>query len=64
MGGDSSFGTVNVSGKTYQMGDLGSLVLPPLDPKDRCEIVLWSAALLFTFSMGDLVPPFLDPKDM
>lgn len=32
VGGASVFGTVNVSGRTYQMGDLGSKVLPPTDP--------------------------------
>lgn len=40
VGGASVFATVNVSGKTYQMGDLGSLVLPPTDPKD---MVTWVA---------------------
>jgi len=34
VGGDSVFVTVNVSGKVYSMGDLGSQVLPASDPKD------------------------------
>ena len=29
VGGDSVFATVSLDGQTYQMGDLGSLVLPP-----------------------------------
>lgn len=33
MGGASVFGTVNVSGLVLEMGDLGSHVLPPTDPK-------------------------------
>lgn len=37
MGGASNFGTVKINGvngpQTLQMGDLGSLVLPPTDPK-------------------------------
>ena len=38
MGGASVFGTVNVTGtkgkQLLTMGDLGSKVLPPTDPKD------------------------------
>merc|ERR1712110_1289966 len=30
VGGDSVFATVSLGGKTYQMGDLGSKVLPPV----------------------------------
>ena len=29
VGGDSVFATVSLDGKTFQMGDLGSKVLPP-----------------------------------
>ena len=32
VGGDSVFATVSLDGKTYQMGDLGSKVLPPNPP--------------------------------
>jgi hypothetical protein len=32
MGGDSTFGRVDVDGVVYQMGDLGSKVLPATDP--------------------------------
>ena len=34
VGGDSVFATVSLDGKTYQMGDLGSKVLPPNLPRD------------------------------
>ena len=36
MGGDSTFSKVDVGGKIYQMGDLGSQVLPATDP--RCVL--------------------------
>ena len=34
VGGDSVFATVSHDGKVYQMGDLGSKVLPPTLPRD------------------------------
>jgi len=34
VGGDSVFGAVDVNGTKLEMGDLGSIVLPPTDPKD------------------------------
>ena len=34
MGGDSTFVTVTANGTTYQMGDLGSKVLPESAPED------------------------------
>jgi len=34
VGGDSVFATVSLNGKTFQMGDLGSHVLPPNLPED------------------------------
>ena len=40
VGGDSVFATVNVSGQVYQMGDLGSRVLPPNMGKD---VANWTA---------------------
>jgi hypothetical protein len=40
MGGDSTFVSVNVSGKLYSMGDLGSKVLLESDPED---ITTWKA---------------------
>ena len=33
MGGDSVFATVSLNGQTFQMGDLGSRVLPHTDPE-------------------------------
>ena len=40
MGGDSVFATVSLNGKTYQMGDLGSHVLPQSQPE---EVATWTA---------------------
>ena len=40
VGGDSVFATVSLDGKTYQMGDLGSKVLPPNNPRDAAN---WTA---------------------
>ena len=40
VGGDSVFRTVTVDGKAYNMGDLGSKVLPETDPKD---VTTWKA---------------------
>ena len=37
VGGDSVFATVSLDGKTYQMGDLGSKVLPPNHPSDAAN---------------------------
>ena len=34
VGGDSVFATVSLNGQTFQMGDLGSKVLPPNLPED------------------------------
>ena len=39
VGGDSVFATVSLDGKTYQMGDLGSRVLPPNHPS---EVANWT----------------------
>jgi len=40
VGGDSVFATVSLGGKTYQMGDLGSKVLPPVL---QDEVANWTA---------------------
>lgn len=40
MGGDSVFKTVIVDNKTYQMGDMGSKVLPATP---EAEMTTWSA---------------------
>ena len=59
VGGDSVFATVSLDGKTYQMGDLGSRVLPPNHPRDAAN---WTVGSTPRVAWGTDVCSWRDTK--